>query len=103
MANTDGTIIPGTIVPNHLADSQLGLVESQADILAGAIGSRNIVVFRSIIFVLACALMPVSARAQDPQALMNAMIQQQIQQDKVRQQNSMMRLEIERLDLEQQL
>ena len=59
--------------------------------------------FRGFFCVFAWTLLATSARAQDPQALMNALIQRQMQQDEVRQKNNMMRLEIERLDLEQQL
>jgi hypothetical protein len=60
--------------------------------------------FKGFFWVLAWTLVATSAaRAQDPQAQMNALIQRQMQQDEVRQQNSMMRLELERLDLEQQL
>jgi hypothetical protein len=44
-----------------------------------------------------------SAFAQSPQSVLNALIQRQMQQDQLRQQNEMMRLEIERLNLEQEL
>jgi hypothetical protein len=59
--------------------------------------------FKGLFLVMAWTLVATSAQAQDPQALMNALIQRQMQQDEVRQQNSMRRLELERLDLEQQL
>src|SRR5262245_22684043 len=43
------------------------------------------------------------ASGQDPQAVMNELLRQQMQQRAARQQNEMMRLELERRDLERKL
>jgi hypothetical protein len=50
-----------------------------------------------------CALGAAPAYAQDPQSVLNYLIHKQIEQDQLRQQNETMRLESERLDLEQHL
>lgn len=52
---------------------------------------------------IAFTLVAAAAHAQDPQSVLNALIQREMQQADVRQQNEMMRLEIERRNLEQQL
>jgi hypothetical protein len=60
--------------------------------------------FWSIAIVIGIAT---AAQAQDPQAILNGLIQQHVQQNMqqrdLRQQNEMMRLELDRLDLEEQL
>jgi hypothetical protein len=58
---------------------------------------------KALFIGIACALVAASARAQDPQSVLNALIQREMQQADVRQQNEMMRLEIERRNLEQEL
>jgi hypothetical protein len=56
------------------------------------------------VVVTLCALaIATSAHAQDPQSMLNYLIQREVEQDQLRQENEMRRLEIERLDLEQQL
>lgn len=52
---------------------------------------------------MVCVLATTSAGAQDPQSILNALIQRQVQHDELRRQNDDMRLEIERRDLEQEL
>ena len=58
--------------------------------------------FRAFSIVMVYTLLTMSAQAQDPQALMNALIQRQMQRDQLRQQNEIMRLQNERLELEEQ-
>lgn len=58
---------------------------------------------RFIISVAIVALAATSAQSQDPQAVLDHLLQQQIQQDTQRRQNEAMRLELERLDLQRQL
>jgi hypothetical protein len=57
-----------------------------------------------ILFVAAACLPFTSiGRAQDPQGLLNTLIQRQMQQNELQRQNEMMRLQLEQLDLKQQL
>jgi hypothetical protein len=57
-----------------------------------------------ILFVaIPCLLLTSPARTQDPQGLLNTLIQRQMQQNELQRQNEMMRLQLEQFDLEQQL
>jgi hypothetical protein len=58
---------------------------------------------KALFVAIACVLIAAPARAQDPQSVLNSLIQREMQQADVRQQNQMMRLEIERRNLEQEL
>ena len=58
---------------------------------------------KAFLTALAAMLAVSSASAQDPQAVMNMLLQRQMQQYELSHQNQMMRLELERRELEERL
>jgi hypothetical protein len=104
MANMTGMMFPGTIVPIQLAVLRLcridyGCLASQKECNQ----ARVIPLYRATLIALTVMLAGTSAGAQDPQALLNALIQRKLQKDELRNKNEMMRLNMERLEQEEKL
>ncbi len=100
-ANTAGTIFPGTIVPIHIESSIVYGVRLGDNRRPRSFG--NDPVTKAFFAALVAMLTATSTFAQDPQAVMNMLLQRQMQQYELSHQNQMMRQELERRELEEKL
>jgi hypothetical protein len=100
MANMTGTIFPGTIVPIRI-EGLYSTVYVRGRRELGSFGNARMM--KAVFATLIATFTATSASAQDPQWVMDMLLQREMQQYELSHQNQMMRLEFERRELEEKL